>query len=169
MGSTAASGTSGSKKAKNTEIMEQRKKFRQQVTSLVSSMLTDEVIDSAMDEMGRQFVRVALPPCLAEDDQDCTVKLDGERWQTGKVRGRVEVDPETRIKLLGAMTIRCVRGEGNEYRVYHSVENSREYEGREEQFVVVEGRHLPALQHLILCYPHYTAVEDLPLPTLEDK
>lgn len=71
--------------------------------------------------------------------------------------------------LFPSRLVRDTSDSVDEYRVYHSVENSREYEGREEQFVVVDEKHLPAVRHLVRVYPRYTAVEDLPLPTLEDK
>lgn len=150
-----------------------RKEFKEKVVSLmVDAVLTDETVDRAVDEMARQFVRVALPPSLSSEEVMCSVKGDGEHWGKHGVVGRVEMDPESRVRLLGAHSIRLVRDTNDssgEYRVYHCVENSREYEGREEQFVVVEEKHLPAVRHLVHVYPRYTAVEDLPLPTLEDK
>ncbi|KAA0183313.1 hypothetical protein HAZT_HAZT010924 [Hyalella azteca] len=174
MGSTAAQIYANDvwKNERCSNISNLRKKFKEEVMSRVSSMLTEDVLDRAMDEFARQFVRVALPPCPTEADKECTVEYDGEYWHSTMFRGRAEIEPETKIKLLGSSTLRVVQEWGDakdEYRVYHSVENSREYEGREEQFVVVDKKHLPAVQHLIIMYPRYTAIEDLPLATLEDK
>uniref|UniRef100_A0A2P2I0X5 Bifunctional lysine-specific demethylase and histidyl-hydroxylase n=2 Tax=Hirondellea gigas TaxID=1518452 RepID=A0A2P2I0X5_9CRUS len=178
MGKSAAALVNTNSKTKNSssdanKLLEQRRKFKKQVvTRMVENMLTDDTIDRAMDEFARQFVRVQLPPCPSEDQISCTVLSDGERWGGNGVKGRVEIEPDTMIRLLGSLIVRVLHDgsdSSDEYRLYHSIGNSREYEGREEQFLVLDKKHLPAVHHLLHCYPSYISVEDLPLPTLEDQ
>ena len=56
-----------------------------------------------------------------------------------------------------------------EWRLYYGRDNSREYEGREEQFIALEEGHLTALRQLVAAYPRYTRLENLKLEGMEAK
>lgn len=147
-----------------------RKLFKEKLVSLVvNNLLTDEMVDQAADLMTRNFVRVALPQQLTEDEVDRTVLGDGELWAKGAVRNQVEMAPDTGVRLCSPYSIRVVKCADN-WRLFYSIENSREYMAREEQFLVLEELHLPALKALTEAYPKYVPVEDLlPKATLDVK
>lgn len=95
------------RKRTNSSVVKKRKDFKETVVSLIQQhVLTDAVIDQAVDAMAQQFVRVALPLPLTDDEKCRTVVGDGERWGPKGVEGRVEVEPQTRIRLLGALSTR---------------------------------------------------------------
>merc|ERR1712044_60640 len=53
--------------------------------------------------------------------------------------------------------------------VYYSTENTREYHEIEEQSLEVGSDMAPGVEHLIVNYPEWVKVEDLPLEELEDR
>ena len=80
-----------------------RKKFKETLASLITNaVLNDDVIDTAVDEVARQFVRVALPPALTDEEKICSVVEDGESWTPLGIKGRVEIEPDTEIRLIRA-------------------------------------------------------------------
>jgi lysine-specific demethylase/histidyl-hydroxylase NO66 len=59
--------------------------------------------------------------------------------------------------------------ENNLYRLYYSCENSKEYHEYELQFFEVNFEYVPAIRELIVRYPRYIKVEDLPIDDLDKK
>jgi lysine-specific demethylase/histidyl-hydroxylase NO66 len=61
--------------------------------------------------------------------------------------------------------------EEEEVRLYHSLENSREYHEFEPQYISIGAQLAPAVEYLLDEYPNYVQVEDLPLgaDNLDDK
>lgn len=53
--------------------------------------------------------------------------------------------------------------EGEEVRLYHSMDNSRRYHGREPQWFELDEEQAGAVEDLLRTYPNYLAVEALPL------
>lgn len=47
-------------------------------------------------------------------------------------------------------------------RIYHSLENSKEYHAEEPQYLIVDFSMLPSLRHLTSAYPDFTEVSSLP-------
>merc|ERR1712141_20821 len=70
----------------------------------------------------------------------------GEKWNSSKNRvvNRVELDPDTKIRLIRAHCLRLVTegfredSEEPNIRIYYSVENTREYQEIGPQFMEVE-------------------------------
>ena len=85
----------------------------------------------------------------------------GERWNSSKNRvvNRVEIDPDTEIRLIRAHCLRLVT-EDNQIRIYYCVENTREYEEVDLQSLEVDAETAPGIQALIQSYPDYLKVED---------
>ncbi len=81
---------------------------------------------------------------------------------------RVEIDPDTEIRLLRANCIRLVT-EGDAVRIYHGVDNTREYREVEEQFLEIEPDLAPAVEAMVRGYPEFVRVEELPLEQLDVK
>jgi len=147
-----------------------RRQFREKVKEMVAQhLLTDELLDSAADALMRQFVRQALPPYCTPAEHGVCVTGDGEHWRGQRLRGKAELEPDTRVRLLSPATSRVWLSAEGEWRLSFALDNSREYEGRPEQWVALEEAHLPSLRLLHASYPSYTRLEELPLPRMEDK
>merc|ERR1712096_267321 len=99
-----------------------------------------------------------------------TVMGDGEKWNSSKntVVNRVEIDPDTNIRLIRSTAVRLVTEEDSVL-VYFSTENTREYQEVKEQSLEVGSDLAPAVEHLVTTYPAWVKVEDLPLEELEDR
>ena len=68
------------------------------------------IIDGAVDQMGKQFMHNALPPYLLSKESARSVASGGEKWSSSKNRvvNRVELDPDTEIRLIRANCLRLV-------------------------------------------------------------
>ncbi len=147
-----------------------RSAFTKTIGRLVKKLMTYAPVDAAADQMGKKLMHDTLPPYLSASEQSRCVQGDGERWNASKQRvvNRVEIDPGTEIRLVRANALRLVT-EGDDVRVYYSVDNTREYHQMEEQFLEVEAEAAPAVEELINRYPEYTRAEELPLEFLDGQ
>ncbi|RXG69254.1 Bifunctional lysine-specific demethylase and histidyl-hydroxylase NO66 [Armadillidium vulgare] len=59
--------------------------------------------------------------------------------------------------------------ENDSVRLFHSLENSREYHEEEPKFIEISPEIAPGIEKLLHSYPKYITIEDLPLDSLEDK
>ena len=127
-------------------------------------------IDGAVDQMSKKFMHSALPPFLSQKESARSVVTGGERWNASKSRvvNRVELDPDTEIRLIRAHCLRLV-SEESAIKIYFNVENTREYEEIEPQFLELDSDTAPAIEALIENYPNYTKVENLPIEELDLK
>jgi lysine-specific demethylase/histidyl-hydroxylase NO66 len=75
------------------------------------------------------------------------------------------------VRLIRANCLRLVTDdeEKNSVRIYYCVENSREYQEVEPQFLEVDAENAPAIEALLSKYPDYLTVEDLPIEELDTK
>ena len=53
------------------------------------------------------------------------------------------------------------------FRLYHCVENTREYHEAEPQFIEIEAEHAEVVENLIQAYPSYLSLEMLQTKDLE--
>ena len=103
--------------------------------------------------MAKQFIHNALPPHLTPKEKARTVVAGGEKWNSSKNRvvNRVELDPDTKIRLIRAHCLRLVTegfredSEEPNIRIYYSVENTREYQEIGPQFMEVDSDTAPAI------------------------
>lgn len=142
----------------------QRKAFMKKIEQLVGKLFSYAPVDPAVDQMGKRLMHDALPPYLTPSEKGRCVQGGGEKWNaaSSKVVNRVEIDPETEIRLIRANAIRIVTEE-EVVRVYYSVDNTREYREMDEQFLEVEADSAPAVEMLARNYPEYTRADELPL------
>merc|ERR1719352_947052 len=114
---------------------QQRKKFLLKLRSLVGKLTTaiGESADAACDQMGKRLMAEVLPPALEVSERARTVAGDGERWHAVKktVVNRVEIDPDTHVRLIRATACRLVQEEET-VQLYYSTENTREFKEVEE-------------------------------------
>merc|ERR1711860_407049 len=146
-------------------------RFMSKVQSLMGKLFEYAPVDSAVDQMGKRFTHTALPPYLSSQESNRCVITGGERWNSSKNRvvNRVEIDPDTEIRMIRAQCLRLVTEEDNQIRIYYCVENTREYEEVDLQSLEVDAEAAPGIQALIQSYPNYIKVEDLPIQELDLK
>jgi len=148
----------------------QRTSFLNKLSSLLAKLANHAPTDAACDQMGKRLMSEVLPPALEPSERARTVAADGERWHASKktVVNRVEIDPDTNVRLIRATCCRLVQ-EDETVRLYYSTENTREFREVEEQSLEVGEELAPAVEHLVTTYPAWTKVEDLPVDQLEDR
>jgi len=147
-----------------------RAKFVEKVKSLMTKLLEFAPIDEACDQLGKKLMHDALPPALELSEKARTVFGDGEKWHSSKqaVVNRVEIDPDTHIRLIRSTAVRLVP-EDDTVMLYYSTENTREYHEVTAQSLEIGADLAPAVEHLITSYPEYVKVESLPLEDLQDR
>jgi len=147
-----------------------REEFIAKVKQLMTKLIEHAPIDAACDQLGKKLMRDVLPPALELSEKARTVVGDGEKWNSSKntVVNRVEIDPDTSIRLIRSTAVRLV-SEEDSVQVFFSTENTREYHEVGEQSLEVGSDLAPAVEHLITSYPAWVKVEDLPLDELEDR
>ncbi|KAK6999567.1 bifunctional lysine-specific demethylase and histidyl-hydroxylase NO66-like isoform X1 [Biomphalaria glabrata] len=148
----------------------ERKSFIDQVTSLVTSLMEYLPVDSACDQMGKQFMFDSMPPVLSEGEKSCSIHAAGERWDPilKRVVGVSELQPDTVVKLIRRSAVRLLTEE-EKVRVYYNVENARVYRTGEPNFIEITAEMAPAVEFLINAYPEYTSIESLPLENIADQ
>jgi lysine-specific demethylase/histidyl-hydroxylase NO66 len=58
--------------------------------------------------------------------------------------------------------IRLIEKDGI-YRIYYSTENSKEYHEYEPQFLEIDAEFVPGIQKIIISYPNFICVKELPI------
>lgn len=84
-----------------------RKHFIDKTKDLLHRLIDNMDVDKVADQMAKGNIHDFLPPVLSAQEQECSVVEDGERLTAGGlVETRVEIEPDTRIRLLRS---HCVR------------------------------------------------------------
>ncbi|XP_041351839.1 ribosomal oxygenase 1-like isoform X2 [Gigantopelta aegis] len=148
----------------------ERVDFLSKMKQLLTSLVSYAPIDAACDQMGKQFVVDSLPPVLSEGEKQCSIHGTGEHWNSEEhgVRGTVEIEPDTHIKLVRKGVIRIITEE-DQVRIYHCLENARIFREVEPQYIEIQAEVAPAVEFLIHNYPEYIPVDSLPLDSLEER
>lgn len=148
-----------------------RKEFFNTITYLSEKLIRQYLpIGAASDQMAKRYIHDSLPPYLSNFEKMRSIHGNGEKWNEDKNRVdcAVEIQPETEIKLIRKNCLRLVMEE-KACLVYHSVENSRIFQEKEEQYLEVESDALSAIEFLIRSYPNYVKVERLPMKNIDEK
>ncbi|XP_054015564.1 ribosomal oxygenase 1 [Hylaeus anthracinus] len=146
-----------------------KEEFKEKVKGLLRKLIDYIDVDNAADLMAKGHIHDFLPPVLSKSEQECSIVQDGEQMTAnGIVENRVEIEPDTRIRLLRSHGIRLIK-EDDAFRVYYSSENSKEYHEYEPQYLEVSEVFVPAIQKIILQYPDFIRVEDLPIDGEDNK
>lgn len=133
------------------------------ITNLFDSIKEHLAIDSAVDQMGRNYQRDALPPLLTDMEKAVTIYGDSDVMEeNGIVKNRVEIELDTKVRLLRKNILRVAVED--KIKIYYHTENSLEYHGNEEQYLEIDEDLAPAIDTLIAAYPQYTSVENLNAP-----
>ncbi|KAK0180287.1 hypothetical protein PV327_005947 [Microctonus hyperodae] len=146
-----------------------RKNFIEKTKLLLHKVIENIDIDAAVDEMAMGHVHDFLPPVLTPMELECSILEDGERMgANGAIENRVEIEPDTRIRLARSHSVRLIEKE-DVYRLYYSADNSREYHEYEVQFLEVGKDLAPAVAKIISVYPEFIKVDELPVEGEDNK
>jgi hypothetical protein len=160
--------------------MKKRAKFHDDCHRLLDELLRESVpiqMDNSVDLMAQKFMHDALPPMLTAEEQLTTIQEQGERWNSdlNRVSNVVELEPDTRIRLLRRHCLRVVEDDNNDeddednLAAYYTTDNARSYHDRPLSTLGVDKETLPALEMLFTTYPGFISIDSLPLATIEDK
>ena len=160
--------------------MKNRAKFHATCHQLLDELLHKCVpmqLDNSVDAMAQKFMHDALPPVLTAEEQLTTIQEQGERWNSvlNRVSNIVELEPDTRIRLLRRHCLRIVEHHNNDQDdeddiiAYYTTDNARSYHDRPVSTLGVDKETLPALEMLFMNYPQYTSIDSLPLAKIEDR
>ncbi|KMQ85480.1 lysine-specific demethylase no66-like protein, partial [Lasius niger] len=142
---------------------EYKEAFKEKIKDLIINLLNYIDVDSAADLMAKDHIHDFLPPFLTKDEQKCSVAENGEiMTSNGIVKNCTNITPETRIRLLRMHCIRLIEEDGI-YRIYYSTENSKEYHEYEPQFLEIDAEFVPGIQKIIISYPNFICVKELPI------
>ncbi|KAL6442849.1 hypothetical protein ACFW04_002719 [Cataglyphis niger] len=149
--------------AHNTNATEYKKAFKEQIKELITNLINYIDVDNAADLMAKDHIHCFLPPFLTKDERKCSVAEDGEIMITnGIVKNHADITLETRIRLLRMHCIRLIEEDGS-YRIYYSTENSKEYQEYELQYLEIDAEFVPGIQKIIIAYPNFICVKELPI------
>lgn len=146
----------------------ERDNFLLKVKQLTEGLSRFLCTDAAVDQMAKDFVHSALPPIITEEEKASSIHGDGEFWKNCKVNNTVELDLDTKVRLLRKNAVRVVMEEDC-VRMYHSMENTRVYKEVQPQYVEICFDLMPAVEALLDAHPQYLAIQDFPLKTDDDK
>jgi bifunctional lysine-specific demethylase and histidyl-hydroxylase NO66 len=161
-------------------VMKKRAKFHKECHRLLDELLRESVpiqMDNSVDMMAQKFMHDALPPMFTAEEQLTTISEQGERWNhdLNRVTNIVELQPDSRIRLLRRHCLRVVEQDDNDNNdddtilAYYTTDNARNYHDRPLSTLGVDKETLPALEMLFTVYPGFTSIDSLPLTTIEDK
>ncbi|XP_060823443.1 ribosomal oxygenase 1 [Bombus pascuorum] len=146
-----------------------KNEFKKRIIHLFNKLIEYIDIDKAADLMAKNHIHDYLPPVISESEQKCSAIQDGEKMtENGIVENRVVIELDTRIRLLRSHCIRLIK-EDETFRIYYSSENSKEYHEYEPQFLEVGEEFVPAIRDMIMRYPDFIRVEDLPIESEDNK
>ena len=126
------------------------------------------IIDAAVDQMHKSYQHSALPPVLSDEEKAVTIFGDTDVMTSdGIVTNRVELEPDTRIRLLRKNILRMVSED--KLKLYYHVENSLEYQAHDLPYFELEIEFGPGVETLINAYPEYVTVDYLDMANIGDK
>lgn len=77
-----------------------REHLKKEFKRIVAQAMEYVDLDKAVDQVAKRHVHDSLPPAIEDPELDQTVWEAGERMIDGNVVNRVEIEPETRIRLI---------------------------------------------------------------------
>ncbi|XP_034240960.1 ribosomal oxygenase 1-like isoform X2 [Thrips palmi] len=149
----------------------EREALMKKLKRLFNKLFDYAPVDAASDQLAKDYIHGALPPCLSSAEKKCSVLGNSDRmWENGQCQGAVILSLETPLRITRANVLRLVSEEEPDcVKLYHSIENSLEYHGEEIQWIEIPVHFAPAVEHLIISYPKFTPINDLPLENDADK
>uniref|UniRef100_T1J5W2 Bifunctional lysine-specific demethylase and histidyl-hydroxylase n=1 Tax=Strigamia maritima TaxID=126957 RepID=T1J5W2_STRMM len=153
----------------NSDILsEGREKFLEKLQNLMNKLISNLPVDPCVDQIAKKYVHDCLPPVLNKAERKVTIIGNQSKWDNGAIVNQFKLENKTQIKLIRSTILRLVTEE-NVVRVYHSMENSREYHGEEPQFMEILPDMAIGVEYLIHSYPNFIAIDELPVEKDDDR
>jgi len=110
-------------------------------------------IPAAIDDIGRDFMKKALPPLLSDHE-----KMHSIHGLNGQLPDDVLFSEDTQIRFIRKHTQRLLFESEDEAFLIHRMENSMVHEGRAEVTVSVPKEFIGAIETLLKAYPEWESV-----------
>lgn len=130
-----------------------RKEFSEQIKNALKLVLGESMgmLDAAADQMAKNFLVDRLPPCLEDEEENCT--SDNSPL--------LKINVNTQLKLLRHDIVRLVIEDGKAV-VYHCRENSRQHHETPISPLEFELDDAESIEFILQSYPDFFRVGDLP-------
>ncbi|KAI6190333.1 Bifunctional lysine-specific demethylase and histidyl-hydroxylase [Aphelenchoides bicaudatus] len=115
-----------------------------------------DTIQSAVDDLGRDFMRKALPPLLTDYEKKHSI-----HGVTDQIPVLPTFTADTQIRFIRKHTQRLLFESESKAFLVHRVENSLIYEGRPEVIVDVPSKLISSVECLLKVYPNWESIEKL--------
>lgn len=148
-----------------------RTEIKNKVKNLLTKMIKYIDVDSASDQLGKQFMWDSMPPLPSKAEKQLMMISNSEKMINGKIYNSVDIDLDVEVRLLRYHCLRLTKDEEVEdnLRIYYNTDNAKYYHGEELQFLIIENKFANAVKRLIHSYPDFVAVKSLPLRKDTDK
>ncbi|KAF5274276.1 hypothetical protein FQR65_LT04394 [Abscondita terminalis] len=148
-----------------------RTEIKNKVKNLLTKMIKYIDVDSASDQLGKQFMWDSMPPIPSKSEKQHMMMLNGEKISDGKIYDSVNIDLHVEVRLLRYHCLRLVKDDDDEgnLRIYYNLDNAKYYHGEELQFLVIDDHFANAVKCLITSYPNFVKIKSLPLRKDTDK
>lgn len=132
---------------------DRRTTFSNEIKSALKVVLGESMgmLDAAADQMAKNFLVDRLPPCLEDEEENCT--SDNSPL--------LKITVNTQLKLLRHDIVRLVIEDGKAV-VYHCRENSRQHHETPISPLEFELDDAESIEFVLQSYPDYFRVGDLP-------
>lgn len=132
---------------------ERRAQFSEQIKSALKLVMGEAMgmMDSGADQMAKNFLVDRLPPCLEDEEENCTSDSSP----------LLKITVNTQLKLLRHDIVRLVVEDGKAV-VYHCRENSRQHHETPISPLEFELDDAESIEFVLQSYPDYFRVGDLP-------
>ncbi|KAK5643293.1 hypothetical protein RI129_007138 [Pyrocoelia pectoralis] len=147
-----------------------RMTLKKKVKRLLTKMIDHLDIDSAADELGKQFMWDSMPPIPTKNEREHMMILNGEKIDKGKIYDKIDFNLNVEVRLLRYHCMRLVNDRSEDsLKIYYNTDNANYYHGEELQFLVIDYMYEDAIKCLIHAYPNYVQIGKLPLDGDSDK
>ncbi|KAF5302388.1 hypothetical protein FQA39_LY10427 [Lamprigera yunnana] len=148
-----------------------RSDIKAKVKKLFTKMIDHIDIDSASDQLGKQFMWDSMPPIASLSEKQHMMFLNGEKIKDGKIYNSADINVNVEVRLFRYHSIRVIKDEEEKenLRIYYNTDNGKYYHAEEPQFLVIDKSFGDTIKHLIHNYPSFIKIKDLPLKNDTDK
>lgn len=130
-----------------------RQDFSEQIKKALKVIMSDSMgmLDAAADQMAKNFLVDRLPPCLEDEEENCT----------NDNSPLLKINVNTQLKLIRHNIVRLVIEDGKAV-VYHCRENSRQHHEIPISPLEFEVDDAESIEFILQSYPDFFRVGDLP-------
>lgn len=144
----------------NVDKAARRLQIENHIKGLFNDFIQNIDIDDAVDKLAIKYQHEALPPSLGSNERKLTAfGLVPTATNDGTME-LPKLGKRTEIRLLRANIVRLTMVNG-EYSLYYYVDNSKEYQEYDANFMELDDIAADVVKKLIERYPNYVKVNEL--------